>query len=676
MTLTQAIGLALGGIPLGAMYALQAMGIVLVYKTSGVFNFAQGAIGMASAFAVSALGISMGLPTPIAVVLAVLLGAVIGVVMERLTIRPVRGTLQRTVVTLGWLLGLQGATELLAGTSAGREYVSIFPATPALRIESLFLAFAWDQVGVVLVAVAVAAALGVFFRTRAFGVAMRAVSDAPEGASLLGIDVNRVTIVSWALGAGMAGLSGVLVTPLLSKLDTVSLVIFTIQALAAALVGRLTSLPLTFAGGIALGMTQPVAKQLFSLGPGSNELIALLFVLGALLLRKRTGRGDSGGGGLAPVPLNPMPRGRVAAASIAVIVVFGLLQAFVFDPGTASRSIAVTFAWALGVLSVVLLGGVAGQVSLCQAAFMGVGGYGAAIAVASGVPFVLAILAGGLLAAVAAAIVGIPALRLRGLELAIATLSLAFAFDRYFFQSFTPLVGPDQRRPLPRPDWADQLVEVATADNVIAITDWRPYAVLALVVFVAAAWGVASLRRGRTGAAFTALRSSEAATSAMGFSVVSVKLRGFALSGFVAGLGGAIFGGLAEVAGNTAFGFDRSITILAYAVIAGLGSVPGALIGGGIVTLSTLSLGGAEGQVADSSGSLVTVLTAVALILVLILAPQGLTGLLARGRDAVRRRVRQALPPDLGDDDPDHLDLDDPTEDTTTRVLVTSGEES
>lgn len=636
MSLTQALGLALGGLPLGAMYALQAMGIVLVYKTSGVFNFAQGAIGMTSAFAVAGLALGAGVPVPLAVLLAVVLGAIIGVVMERLTIRPVEGTLQRTVVTLGWLLGLQGVVQLIAGEAAGREFVSLFPATPAFQIDALFVAFAWDQVGVVLVAVAVAAALGVFFRTRAFGVAMRAVSDAPEGASLLGIDVDRVTIVSWALGAGMAGLSGVLVTPLLSKLDTVSLVIFTIQALAAALVGRLTSLPMTFAGGLALGMVQPVAKRMFDLGPGSNELIALLFVLGALLLRKRTGRGDSGGGGLAPVPLRPLPRGRVAAASIGVIVLFGLLQAFVLDPGSASRSFAVTFAWSLGVLSVVLLGGVAGQVSLCQAAFMGVGGYGAAIAVAAGVPFVGALLLGGGLAAVAAAIVGLPALRLRGLELAIATLSLAFAFDRYLFQSFTPLVGPDQRRPLPRPDWADRFVDVERGTAVIQVTDWRPYALLAFVLFVGVAWAVASLRRGRTGAAFTALRSSEAATSAMGFSVVGVKLRGFALSGFIAGLGGAIFGGLAEVAGNTAFGFDRSITILAYAVIAGLGSVPGALIGGGIVTLSTLSFGSGEGQVADGSSAVVTILTAVALVTVLITAPQGLTGVVARVRDRLR----------------------------------------
>ncbi len=670
MGVTQAIGLALGGIPLGAMYALQAMGIVLIYKTSGVFNFAQGAIGMMAAFVASWAGISLGLPAGVAVVVALVVGAALGVLIERLTIRPVEGTLQRTIVTLGWLLGLQGFAQLLFGTGAGRQFLTPFPQRPAFSISGLYVAYGWDQLAVVAIAVGVAVGLGIFFRTRAFGVAMRAVADAPEGASLLGVDVNRVTVVSWALGAGMAALSGVLVTPLLATLDTVGLVIFTIQALAAALVGRLTSLPRTFLGGLALGMSQPVLRSLFHLGAGSNELIALLFVLGALLLYKRGGRGDSGGGGLAPVALHPMPRGRLAAWSVGAIVTFGLLQAFVFDPGTFSRSVAVTFIWALGVLSLVLLSGVAGQVSLAQAAFMGVGGYGAAIAIGLGVPFPLALLAGGALAAFAAALVGIPALRLRGLELAIATLSVAFAADRFFFQSFEPLVGPDRRRPLPRPGWADHLVTV----HGIQITDWRPYALLAIAVFVLAAWWVASLRRGRTGAAFTALRSSEAATSAMGFSVTAVKLKGFALSGFVAGLGGALFGGLGELAGNTAFGFDRSITLLAYAVIAGIGSVPGAVVGGFIVVLSSLDFGGGGGQVATDTGTaIVTILTAVALILVLVLAPRGLAGMVTSVRERLARargRRTDDTRPGSGGAGPDVAVADD-----TAEILVSTGGE-
>lgn len=629
MTPVEAVSLALGGLPLGAMYALQAMGIVLIHKTSGVFNFAQGAIGMTAAYLASWLGVSVGLPTVVAVVLAIVAGSAIGVAIERLTIRPVEGLLPRTVITLGWLLGLQGAVQLAFGTQAGRAWVTLFPETPAITVDALKLAYSWDQLGVLAVTAAVALGLGIFFRTRSFGVAMRAVADSREGASLLGIPVNRVTMASWALGAGMAAVSGILVTPLLARLDTVALVIFTIQALAAAMVGRLTSLPLTLAGGLALGATQPVVTRLLDLPVGSDELIAFLFVLGALLLRRRTGRGDVGGGGLAPTSMAPLPRGRAAAASIAMLVAFPLVVLLVLDPGQMSRNVAVTFIWALPVLSLVLLAGVAGQVSLCQAVFMGVGGYGAAIAVEAGVPFLVALVAGGLLAAVVAALVGLPALRLRGLELAIVTLSFAFAADRYFFQAFEPLVGADRRRPLPRPAFTDRLIERGD----LTITDWRPFAVLAFVVFVLAAWGVASLRRGRTGSAFTALRSSEAATSAMGFSVTSVKLQGFALSGFVAGLGGALFGGLNELAGNTAFMFDRSITLLAYTVIAGIGSVPGAVVGGAIVVLQTVNLGGGQGQVAsDAAVAVTTILTAVLLIGVLVFSPRGLAGVVGRIR--------------------------------------------
>jgi branched-subunit amino acid ABC-type transport system permease component len=670
----QYLALALSGIPLGAMYALQASGIVLVYKTSGVFNFAQGAIGMMAAYVASSLGVSLGLPLPVAIVGALVVGAVIGVTMEALTVRPVKGQLQKTVVTLGWLLGLQGLAQLIYGTDAAQPILSVFPATPALSIGPLFLTYSWDQLGVMLVTAVVAVVLGIYFKISSFGVAMRAVSDAPEGAGLLGLNTAMVTIVSWALGGGLAALSGVLVTPLLAKLDSLGLIIFTIQALAAALVGRLTSLPWTFAGGIALGMTQPVLAKLLNLGPGSNELIALLFVLGALLTRKRVGRGDSGGGGLAPVPLNPMPAGRWATATVVVIGVVAAAQLLFLPPGTFSRSMAVMFIWGIGVLSIVLLSGVAGQVSLSQAAFMGVGGFGAGIAVEWGLTFVPAVLIGGLFATLAAVLVGLPALRLRGLELAIATLSLSFAADRYFFSSFKPLVSPESARPLPRPGFADQTVAVTTADGVINITNWRPYALLAFVFFVVIAFAVASVRRGRTGAAFTALRSSEAATSAMGFSVIGVKLRGFALSGFIAGIGGALYGGLNESAGRLAFGFDRSITLLAYAVIAGLGSVPGAIIGGAIVMLSALSFGGAEGEVASGSGDLVTVLTAVVLILVLILAPRGLTGVAADLRDKVWRRASPAPAPDdpaADDAAPVVLDLDEITE---TKPVLVGGE--
>lgn len=640
-----ALALALSGLPLGAMYALQAMGIVVVYKTSGVFNFAQGAIGMAAAFVASGLGVSLGLPTWLAVLGAVAFGALLGAVMERLTIRPARGALPRTIVTLGWLLALQGLVGLVFGTELGRRPVTLFSPDTALRIPSLATAFGWDQLGVLFTAFLVAGGLGLFFRRSPLGVAMRAVSDGPEAARLLGIRVRVVTMAAWAMGAALAALSGVLVTPLLGTLDTVGLVVFTIQALAAALVGGLTSLPLTFAGGIALGMGQPVIGRLLGSPAGINELIAFAVILGALLLRKRSGRGDdsaSGAGGLGadglePAPLRPLPTGRTAGIVTAAVAAALLVPTLLGGP-QANFQLAGLLAWSLAVLSLVLLAGVVGQVSLCQAFFMAIGAYGAGIFMGAGLSFLAAMPLGALLAAGVAALVGIPALRLRGLELAIVTLSLAFAADRYFFR-WTPLVGPDSIRPLPRPEFADEVLN--------GVAGARLYTLLTGVVLVACMWWVASLRRGRTGAALTALRSSAAATAAMGFSVTSLKLRGFAASGFVAGLAGVLFSGLAHLAGYAPFDFTRSISLLAYAVIAGVGSVPGAVVGGGIVALSALSTGGGSGDIPSGTGSsMVTILTGAALIVTVIAAPSGLAGLVGRARSSFLPGGPPASPPE------------------------------
>ena len=675
------VSLALGGIPLGAMYALQAMGIVLVYKTSGVFNFAQGAIGMIAAFTAAQLGVHWGWPTPLAVLAALALGALIGVVMEVATVRWVRGQLRQTIVTLAWLLGLQAVVLATTAQSATRPYLDVVSPASAFSIQSpVVLFYSWSQLTVIAVTVGIALGLGWYFRTRPFGVAMRAVADGPEGAQLLGIDVTRVRLVSWALGCGMGALAGILVTPLLGQLNTVTLVIFTIQALAAALVGRLTSLPLTLAGGLVLGMTQPLVVELLGTSAGVNELTAFVFILVALMVRRRTDRGDTGGGGLEPVPVGPLPRPRVAAGLMGMGGLATGWLLFASDPGTPAFTITILFVFAIGTLSIVLLSGVAGQVSLCQAAFMGVGGYGAAIVYetfgsgtgAMSFPlFLVAVLTGGLVAALTAGVVGLPALRLRGLELAIVTLSLAFAADRYFFTSFTPLVGPDVRRDMGRP-FADRVVQVGSGSGTFEIADGRPLAVIALLVFVLLAWWVASLRRGRTGAAFTALRSSVAATSAMGFSVTRVKLTAFATSGFVAGIGGALYAALTSSAGANAFMFDRSITLVAYAVIVGLGSVPGAFLGGLIVAVQESgALAGGGAEVAGSSGAWLDLVTAVGLVLVLVAAPRGLSGIVTDLRARLTRRDRVPAPTEVS---PRVLQADDasPTTDDTDELAVSA----
>lgn len=627
------VALALGGLPLGAMYALQAMGIVLVHKTARTFNFAQGAIGMVAAFTASGLGVSLGLPDLVAALGGVAVAVVVGLLMER-SARPVEDELRRTVVTLAWLLGLQGLVALVFGASVGRRAVTVFPPGQAIDLPALGVAFSWDQLGVVLVATVAAAGLGLFFRTSELGIAMRAVANRPDAAGLLGLRATRIAQVSWMLGAGLAGLSGVLVTPLLGRLDTVTLIVFTVQALAAALVGRLTSLPLTFAGGIALGVAQPVVGRLLGSPAGIDELIAMVVVLGALLVRRRGGRVDVAGAGLPSFAPGALPPTRTrlwlaAAGVLAVAVVVPRLSPQV------AYNLADVLIWSLAILSIVLLTGIVGQVSLCQAVFMAVGGFGAGVAVQAGWPTLLALPVGAVIAAVVAVGIGLPALRLRGLELAVATLAFAFTADRYVYFSVTPLVGTESTRPVPRPGFADQVANGAAGA--------RWFVVVALVAFVATGLYVAALRRGRTGSALTAMRGSEVAAAASGFSTTSLKLRGFAVSGFVAGLAGALFAALTGAADEASFDFTRSIALVAFALIAGVGSVPGALLGGAIVVLSTLSFGGGGDLASATGASTVQLLTGVALAVTVVLAPRGLAG--ARRR---RRAPGSPGPPDDG----------------------------
>jgi sulfate-transporting ATPase len=618
------LSLALSGLPIGAMYALSAMGIVIVFKTSKVFNFAAGAIGLACAYFASTLH-AHGFPKLLAVLGAVVLGTLIGVLME-LTVRPAKGALTGTIVTLGWLLVLQGAVGMIYGTQvATNEPVQVVSDGNFVDWGGVLL-YSNQQVTLLVVAAVLAAALALFFNLTALGTATRAVSEAPDAARLLGIAVHRVNLVAWGLGGAVSGLAGVLVAPLLGGLDTTKLVVFTVQALAAALVGRLSSLPLTFAGGVTLGLLQPmVARALQQVDgiKGTQELTAFAVVLVSLLFMKRSGRRDVGGG-LLPAPLQPLPRGKLALASAAGIALAVLLLPLIVDDrGNVSHyNLSQVAIWGLATLSLVLLVGVVGQVSVCQAVFMACGAYGTGIAMGHGVPFLLAIVIGAVLAAAVAALVGLPALRLEPLELAIATLSLSFTADRFLY-AWPPLASRNGNRPVARPDFAN-------VDPGHIASGERAYAWLVLGLFVVACFAVASLRRARTGAALTALRSSEPATAAMGFSVVSVKLRGFAASGFVAGLAGALYAGLVQGASGAAFDFTRSITLLAYAVIIGVGSVPGAVLGGMIVTLTTLTFGSTSDVTSGSAVATTTFLTGLVLIGILALTPEGITGFLSR----------------------------------------------
>lgn len=277
--------LALVGIAFGALYSLAALGIVLIYKTTGVLNFAHGAIGMFTAFVAYQLGVVDGWPAPIAVVLALAFAAGFGWVMERFTLRPLRErpVLTRVIVTLGWLLVLQSVAGLIWRDTSYHIPLQIFPQS-GVRIAQLTLGY--NQLANIIIAGGLAVGLGIFLKKSPLGVAMRATSDNPSAARLLGIDVNRVAAMAWMIGSLLAGITGLLLAPL-TALNTTDLTIIVIEALGAALIGGLTSLGWTFAGGILLGVAESLLTlHALNLPNGARDVLILAVILVVLLLRR------------------------------------------------------------------------------------------------------------------------------------------------------------------------------------------------------------------------------------------------------------------------------------------------------------------------------------------------------------------------------------------------------
>jgi branched-subunit amino acid ABC-type transport system permease component len=280
---------AISGLALGGVYALAATGLVLIYRVSGVLNFAHGAVAMFATFIAYQVSVVDGRPPWQGLIVALVAGATIGFVIEYFTIRPLAGrpALTKVAVTIGWLLVLQTAAGLIWGTTSYHSPVEVAPTNGfevpgGDRLVGFPVIVGWDQMTIFLVAMGLSLGVAAVLRFTTLGAEMRAVADDPAAARLWGINVNRVTAASWMLGSGMAAIAGVLITPLIS-FDTYSLTIIVIDAFTAALIGRLTSLPMTLVGAILLGLSHQVPTAFTSNG-GIGNVTTFVLVLVALVV--------------------------------------------------------------------------------------------------------------------------------------------------------------------------------------------------------------------------------------------------------------------------------------------------------------------------------------------------------------------------------------------------------
>jgi branched-chain amino acid transport system permease protein len=573
------------GTAVSAVYAISASGLVVTYITSGVFNFAHGAVGMFLAFAYWELRVHRGWPTPLALIVTLgLFAPTIGVLLDVIVMRRLlRGASVATklVVTLALLLAFQG----LALAGWGIELRTLPGLWGDRRFTVLDLVITWDQVTTVLAAVAVAFGLRLLFRRTRLGVAMRAVVDSPELCAIKGLSPNSVTAASWALGSMLAGAAAILIAPGLNlEVNTLSLLV--VSAYAAAVVGRMQSLPATFVGALVLGIGQTMVVGYL---PQDNELVrnlkpALPFLLlfAALLLRPERRLPEK-----VRTHAEPEPPSLAVTVGLGVagVVAAALLAGRISDYQLLIGSKGLLFSCIT--LSLVLLTGLSGQVSLMQMSFVGVGAVVAG-KLGADTPWLLSLLAAIAITGALGCLVALPVLRLRGIYLALCTLAFAILMDGLVFGN-SNLLGGGETLAVPRP----------------VIFGWHLTSEHAMFVLTAAAAAIyanvfLAVRRSGFGRMLSALRDSPTASQMLGMDLVRMKLAVFGLSAMLAGGAGALLGALQVRVGALDFLYFRSLTVLLVATIFGITSVSGALLGAGFFVvlpevLRNLGSGGGGG---------------------------------------------------------------------------------
>jgi branched-chain amino acid transport system permease protein len=568
------------GLVLGSIYAISVLGLVLTYSSSRVFNFAQGATAYFIAVFYYWLHHEHGWSIPTAAVLTILvvspaLGLFLwAALFRRLTHAP---PVVRFVSTVGLWVALPALTKILFPFSKSEvfEPEGLIESPPGVH-HVFGVAINENQIAVLVGAFVVAAGLTVLVRWTPLGLAMRASVDSPRVAGVAGINTAAVSAVSWMIGTALAGLAGVLLTPILG-LSEIQFTLLLVASVAAAVVGRLTSLPLAFAGAIGIGLAQEVSREWLPdegiLAEGFRPSMPFIVMLVLLLLYQGLGRERfeldlRAGSARAEAPVPPPPnglRGAIGPLFVAAALFSVPLWLDDFWIGVVSQGVALAVLF----LTFTMVTGEGGMVSLCQVTLAGIGAFTAAkLATNSGWPIGLALLIGALIAAGVGILVAALSLRLGDLYLALATLAFALlvenlVFAREDFENFGAGVE------VTRPDFLG-----------IDFTDRANFYMLLAGVFCVAAVVVLNLRRSTTGLALASLRSSEAATATIGISIIRSKMLAFAVSSFVAGLGGGLFALTIGRATVSSFNVLVGIVWLAIVVTWGVRSVVGALIAG------------------------------------------------------------------------------------------------
>jgi ABC-type branched-subunit amino acid transport system ATPase component/branched-subunit amino acid ABC-type transport system permease component len=623
------------GLGNGGVYAALAVALVVTYRSSGVLNFATGAQALYAAYTYSLLrngqllqpipglsatinlGTDLGFWPALLITLAI--SAVMGALAYLLIFRPLRN--HRPVAKAVASIGLMGLLTAIVTYQAGTSVLLVNPIFPQNHVSFLGADISVDRLLLAATIIGIGIVLTVVFRFTRFGLATRASAETEVGALVSGLSPDRIALMNWIISFVVCGLAGILIAPLV-PLQPGTYTLFIVPALAAAVVGRFHSLGWAITAGLGIGALESLSVYLNGVYPsfpsGAGQLIPLVLVLVVLAVRGQT---MPSRGTLVQVTLGRAPRPHWRLATTIVSVAVGIAAIYLFT-GNDRAALYSSMITAIIALSLVVVTGYTGQISLAQLTFAGVSAYIlSTFATTWGIPFPIAPLLAALVAAAAGVVIGIPALRVRGLMLGVVTLTFAAGVEAIWFNN-NSIDGGASGLAIPNPRLFGMDLGIGSGKDFP-----RPaFGIMCLVVLALVAFGISWLRTSRLGTAMLAVRADERSAAAAGINVVKVKLIGFAIAAFIAGLGGSL---LAYQLGNVTFqDFDAYLGLVVFSVVvvAGITSVSGGILAGvissGGILVALISSGVGSGGVDNWYG----IVAGVAVILTVIFNPDGVVG--------------------------------------------------
>jgi len=662
---SSALAYTMMGLGVGGFFAMLAAGIVVAFKGSGVINFAHGAIAMFAAYEFNLLrtkGIlvlpwvdilptkALNLPVkiklsseklgvPAAMIIALLISVLIGALAHFLVFRPLRNAapLGKVIGSVGLMLYLQGVALKNFGTSNANP-TEVLPGGLIHNFLGLGKPLSKEALWYAVVAVVVGIVIWAVYRFTRFGLATRAAAGNEKGASLLGYSPESLALSNWVISAFLAGLAGVLSGTLTGALDPVKYTSLLIPALGAALIGGLSSVPLAVAGGLAMGMLQTFSTTWLAARPwfphwmsgAVKDALPLLVIAIVLFARGKSlptrGTVEEKRLPLSPNPVRVLPWTIIGGGA-------AIIGGFIFT-GFWAFAFTTTLIGSMLMLGYVVLTGYVGQISLAQLSIAGVAAFFMARMMADGsvspaqpfpvsgphLPWPIAGVLGIVVAVIVGVLIGLPALRIRGVQLAVVSIAAAVALQTLYFenQQLTDL-SAGSNAAVSYPTLFG--INIGSAGDK-GLTDRPAFTVFCVVVLALLCVAVCNIRIGGTGRRFLAVRANERAAAAAGIEVARTKMLAFAVASAIAGVAGVMTAFQQGQISSSGWVYFGGLAFLAFAYLGGITSVNGALVGGMLIGSGLVSVFSNY----HFAGLLnyVTIIGGIGMILTAIQNPQGI----------------------------------------------------